>query len=53
LGSASSSRCTRSPEHRNLHPNRTAPGRGAELLQLAQRFGTQDDGALRLTHELT
>ena len=30
------------------------PGRVAKLLlQLAQRFGTQDDGALRVTHELT
>jgi CRP/FNR family transcriptional regulator, cyclic AMP receptor protein len=30
------------------------PGRVAKLLlQLAQRFGTQDDGALRVAHELT
>jgi CRP-like cAMP-binding protein len=30
------------------------PGRVAKLLlDLAQRFGTQDDGALRVTHELT
>ena len=30
------------------------PGRVAKLLlQLAQRFGIQDDGALRVTHELT
>ena len=29
------------------------PGRVAKLLQLAQRFGTQDDGALRVTHKLT
>ena len=30
------------------------PGRVAkQLLQLAQRFGTQDDGALRVTHDLT
>jgi CRP-like cAMP-binding protein len=30
------------------------PGRVAkQLLALAQRFGTQEDGALRLTHELT
>jgi len=30
------------------------PGRVAKLLlELAQRFGTQDDGALRVTHELT
>jgi len=30
------------------------PGRVAKLLlQLAQRFGTQDDAALRVTHELT
>jgi CRP-like cAMP-binding protein len=31
-----------------------APGRVAKLLlQLAQRFGTQEDGALRVTHDLT
>jgi CRP/FNR family transcriptional regulator, cyclic AMP receptor protein len=31
-----------------------APGRVAkQLLQLAQRFGTQEDGALRVTHDLT
>jgi CRP-like cAMP-binding protein len=30
------------------------PGRVAkQLLQLAQRFGTQEDGALRVTHDLT
>jgi CRP/FNR family cyclic AMP-dependent transcriptional regulator len=30
------------------------PGRVAEqLLALAQRFGTQEDGALRVTHDLT
>jgi CRP/FNR family transcriptional regulator, cyclic AMP receptor protein len=30
------------------------PGRVAkQLLQLAQRFGNQDDGALRVTHDLT
>jgi CRP/FNR family cyclic AMP-dependent transcriptional regulator len=30
------------------------PGRVAkQLLQLAQRFGTQDDGTLRVTHDLT
>jgi CRP-like cAMP-binding protein len=30
------------------------PGRVAkQLLQLAQRFGTQEDGAMRLTHDLT
>jgi CRP/FNR family transcriptional regulator, cyclic AMP receptor protein len=30
------------------------PGRVAKLLlERAQRFGTQDDGALRVTHELT
>jgi CRP/FNR family cyclic AMP-dependent transcriptional regulator len=30
------------------------PGRVAKLLlQLAQRFGTRDDGALRVTHEMT
>jgi CRP/FNR family cyclic AMP-dependent transcriptional regulator len=31
-----------------------APGRVAkQLLQLAQRFGTEEDGALRVTHDLT
>jgi CRP/FNR family cyclic AMP-dependent transcriptional regulator len=31
-----------------------APGRVAkQLLQFAQRFGTQEDGALRVTHDLT
>jgi CRP/FNR family cyclic AMP-dependent transcriptional regulator len=30
------------------------PGRVAkQLLQLAQRFGTQEDGSLRVTHDLT
>jgi CRP-like cAMP-binding protein len=30
------------------------PGRVAkQLLQLAQRFGTREDGAMRLTHDLT
>jgi CRP/FNR family transcriptional regulator, cyclic AMP receptor protein len=30
------------------------PGRVAkQLLQLAQRFGTQEDGKLRVTHDLT
>ena len=30
------------------------PGRVAkQLLQLAQRFGTQENGSLRVTHDLT